>query len=306
MNKMHVDGFTLIELLTVIAIIGILAAISAVALPRALEAAKVTKTKTTMTDLRTAMATYYTAHTPNTYPPIYGYRDRTPNGRFMVPYLTFIGRYGVPAAYDDWAETYDTDGDGFLSKLEYSPIAVETTPGTYVFELDPAKVYDKGDPDIEEQRPLFYIPVNKRQFDKVQKYYWANGTSDLDRMYARVWDKSDPLLAQLRFPPPFYDAFVLISVGPRRLTFGVLPSDLPAGLNSKDPDLYHIQALRAYFLATRDANKDGFFDFDFQSRTKQNDADPDAYVINGVKILDLNLLPDGSNLHGPMIYAYGN
>ena len=37
-------------------------------------------------------------------------------------------------------------------------------------------------------------------------------------------------------------------------------------------NVYHITALRAYFLATRDLNANGKLDFDFSARTKEGEG----------------------------------
>jgi len=97
-----------------------------------------------------------------------------------------------------------------------------------------------------------------------------------------------------RFPPPKYDAFVLISIGPKEGTFGILPSD------ESGTDMYHKLALRAYYLATRDINNggegNGVLDFDFRARTKQDES-----KILEDEALGLGLLPNGQPLEGPLI-----
>jgi hypothetical protein len=73
-------------------------------------------------------------------------------------------------------------------------------------------------------------------------------------------------------------------------------------------DQYHILALRAFFLATRDMDDDehqpgidmlgnGKFDFDYRNRTRGTDGKPGSY-----KIPNLYKLPDGTGGAGPGIY----
>ena len=62
---------------------------------------------------------------------------------------------------------------------------------------------------------------------------------------------------------------MLISLGPAGNSFGLLPD--PIGTEPAR-DVYHITALRAYYMATRDLNANGKLDFDFRARTQQQEA----------------------------------
>ena len=153
-----------------------------------------------------------------------------------------------------------------------------------------------------EYRPFYYIPVHVKQFEKARLYWVETGN-----YYAETWDPNHPRLQTITFPPPRYDAFALVSVGPGFNTFGVIPEPL-----GSEParDLYHITALRAFFLATRDLNNNGELDFHFESRRTGEAAL--QYSVRGNPVS--NKLPPppasnpqayGRNGYGPYIYVYG-
>ena len=313
-------GFTLIELLTVIAIISILTGMVAVGLPRMIEKAKLTDTASDFTGIRGALATYMTDY--GSYPPRYGYLSPAPGAGgeadsikyFLVPYTAHIGLFRDFNAYDRFKNnTNDSDRDGVLSYLEFSPIGMKdlANPGKFVFPTSiydplgalPADVQADLDAQLKTQGPYIYIPVNSSQAKRVAKYYGHQfqETGNLDYAYARVWDPTEAMAGtdpprnplNMTFPPPRYDAFVLVSVGPKENTFGVVPVN-PLG---PQDDYYHILALRAYFLATRDWNDDGQPDFDFNVRRKGGSAYQGTFPNPA-----LSYLPDGSNDYGPLIF----
>lgn len=298
MKSRRSPGFTLVELLTVIAIIGILGAIVATALPRALEKAKLGRTQGAFQQVRTAAMTYATGQLG--YPPAYGFikfgarqlnpASSTPdNVYFLTPYTVRLGIHGTLDVYDEWTENlqgYDTNGDKALSLLEFSPIGQKNAAtNQYDFSEALTALYDGSNVNGEVQRqldagerPFIYVPVNLGQFQKARRYWIEN-----QQWYAGTWDPNAPQLRGMSFPPSKYDSFVLISVGPSGSTFGVIPSNV---LSSNRPNLptdaYHIAALRAYFLATRDLNDNNLSDFDFTSRTQQQEGDiePGGYTVN--------------------------
>jgi len=128
--------------------------------------------------------------------------------------------------------------------------------------------------------------------------------------YAERWRPSDvfpnnvknPLPQLLRTPSKF-DDFILISVGPGNSTGGIVTprpnsqfvADVRAQANYNDDDFYYYLALRAYFLATRDANDNRLWDFDLRNRTRKAEA-------KALAPAGLNLLPDGTDGYGPLIY----
>jgi len=320
MRRLSSKGFTLIELLTVIAIIAILAAIIAVAAPRALERAKIASMRNDLLQLRNSLTQYYTEHL--TFPPAYGYLtdnetvlDRAyglsqqgsrPADRelyFLKPYLSFIGLHGNTDVHDEFSESYDTElqPDGRLSRLEFSPVGTEDVATERV--TFPDQLYEvgpNGEPqnlsfEVQQQleaenRPYVYLPVNLRQYRKARQFWIETQDWNADH-----WDPFDPdsaALEDVQFPPPNYDAYVLLSVGPGRSSFGLLeePNEIVNTVSQTDPQVqlterYHIAALRAFYLATRDLNNNDVLDFHFPARTRENEAAQNYRVlVNGERV----------------------
>lgn len=309
-------GFTLIELLTVIAIISILAALTATLLPRALERAKISKLQGTFQQVRNALVTYYTDH--DTYPPAYGYLSPATQGidpnqlnthaifqnealRFnLKPFMVSIKEFGNTALYDHFAESGDTDRDGVISPLEFTPTGGPNTQNPSF--PDQLYVGDNLGGEVQalldaKQRPFVYIPVNKSQVEKMAQFW--RGINAVDPR-PRPTDPVSPL-AQMRFPPARYDAYVLISVGPAGNTFGLVRNVLPQNyFNTVHPNYrYHALGIAAYFMATRDANNNGELDFDYLARTRQDEG-----AVRGPNGEFVNQLPDdvAPNGAGPIIY----
>jgi type II secretory pathway pseudopilin PulG len=299
-------------LLTVIAIMGILMGLVAVGLPKALMNAKIADVETDMQGLFTALTTYMAEH--GTYPPRYGYLKRgwdrggldpsdpadIPKVYFLEPYMSRIGYFGAFDVYDRFSlDSHDTNGDNVLQPLEFCPSGVYVAARDRVEFLDdviyngPGTVPAEEAKQLNEQGPYVYLPVNLDQFRKVKRAVARTG--DLTGQSVD-WDALWTSL-NLRFPPPKYDAFVLISVGPRERTFGIL------NVAETGDDRYHKMALRAYYLATRDINNGGEgndrLDFDWRTRTRENEAgvleDEDPA---------LAVLPNGQPLEGPLIEKF--
>lgn len=343
--RRSVRGFTLLELLTVIAIIAILAALTFAIAPRLIERARIRSLHNTMNELRTALAQYYATH--QTYPPAYGYMDfkaekryddtgvRPPDGELfcLKPYLAYLKLHGVEDYYDNFSEGYDTDGDNEFGLLEFAPVGVlDQAKKRYSFPDQLRYVGDRGVHDAEikrmqelKRRPIIYIPVNKRQAEKARKY-WINRAATQDPLdfYGLSWDPAAPELQGVTFPPASYDTFVLISVGPARSTFGIIP---PAATTNSDWDratnaivesedliisdaAYHILGLRAYYMATRDLDGNDRLDFHYEDRRLGEDKDGQPYqiVVNNatVTVPMGNLMPDrrAPNGYGPYLYSY--
>jgi len=320
-------GFTLIELLTVIAIIAILAAMIGVAAPRVIERAKLASLQNTCNQFRIALVGYLTSH-KDSFPARYGYLNKNPKEGsvedgdlyHLLPYLLPLKYAHVSDVYDSFGQdSHDTDRDEDLSFLEFCPIGAKSGPNAYTY---PTALY-RGDnlngevsKQMDAQRPLVYIPVRRKQADQVAEFYYkyAQEVNPQQGWYAERWlpnfnfgTGANPI-ANIRFPPPKYDDFVLIGVGPGGTTGGLLtPPD--SFINdvlavSDDPGyLYHAMAMRAFFLATRDINDNGLLDFQYMSRTRRSEGltggspelgyDPLPYMYN---------LPDGTPLAGPIIY----
>lgn len=313
MDTVRRKGFTLVELLTVIAIIAILAGITLTAVPRVLERGKLTKLEGNFANIRTALATYASKPGASGYPPAYGFllgsaRGKTPaqitdGDYFTKPYGTLIGLDKTADIYDNFGESADLDQDGDISALEFSPI------GNFDVATNRTSFYNvlyRGNnlPDeVSEQiqareTPIRYVPVNLAQF-KFARDYWVNEARD---PLASTWNASSPTLQNLKFPPPKYDAFVLISVGPGFDSFGIIgnpPQGAPAAY------AYHIAALRTYFLATRDLDGDGSLDFDFLVSNEQRGKQYTVTPTSGTPYAVDNLLPSPTKPagYGPRIFV---
>ena len=343
------QGFTLIELLTVMAIIAILSAITFTGLGRLIGKATERSMVNNINLIHTAMVQYMGDHA--TYPPGYGFIDfevqqefqysrnlpaKQGDRYFLKPYLYYLGFSGEAAIelHDIFSIDYDSNEDELIGLLEYSPIP-QTYPGSDYVEFPP-DLYDGSDPDDmpdqlkAQSRPFVYAPVNLRQYKKVKKY-WIN-TGDY---LATTWDANDPLLQGVHFPPSTYDAYALIGVGPRNRTFGIVDPEIdrsvnpPVLLDPRDPlgneipisltnltEVYHVRALRAFFLAERDLNQNNEADFHFDARSKRKEGSfgrDIPYPVNrrgdveGAGETD-NALPDREypDGYGPWLHVVGN
>lgn len=305
-------GFTLIELLTVIAIIAILAGITFTALPRVRERAKLTRLESIFNGLRTALATYASKQGAGGYPPAYGFllpsaRGKAPNalsdGDYLtLPYGALIELNKTADIYDNFAESADANQDNTIGLLEYAPIGRLNSVGRPEYQR---VLYTGGNvPDevaeqlVAEESPVRYVPVNLAQFKRAQNY-WVNVARD---PLATTWDPNAADLQNMAFPPPKYDAYVLISVGPGFDSFGVL-ADPPQGAPA--PYAYHIAALRTYFLATRDLDNDGALDFDFNNANSQRGKTYQVTPPAGAPYNCDNLLPSPTKPagYGPRIFT---
>ncbi len=314
-------GFTLVELLVVIAIIGILAGFIAAGYPRVLRMAKMSAMNNNMRQIQTILVEYYTR--ANSFPPAYGYlsplflkdpRFINPQTRpqnignavaaaefgetdmfFLYPWMSFVREHGNDDLYDNWSRgnSYDTDGDDIISRLEFAPRGVFNS-ATQAYDFNFTQLY-AGDPmtadpvtaaDVDSQlstqdtRPFIYLAVNERQARQFRKIIYdfalRQGNGSNPRPFNLDADAISQINTQLSFPPASYDQFVLMSVGPNFLsgTNGLIVEFGAGTLNLADFEAiyqYHILGLASYFLATRDAENngegDGELDFDFTART---------------------------------------
>jgi prepilin-type N-terminal cleavage/methylation domain-containing protein len=352
LKRLSAKGFTLIELLTVIAIISILASMIFIVGPRMIERAKITKWLGTCNEIRTTAAGVFTkkAVGAGSFPPAYGYLTKAIDSQgempdkevyFLTPYVSALRYFHNLDMYDPFARiSHDTDNDGSLSLLEFSPVGTPAGPDHFTFS-DTRYIFSNASDlaneiasQLSSQRPMLYIPVNLEQAKKVSEYYYMvmKNISLVEGANAMRWDSDDfgdqnPLRG-LRLPPPRYDDYVLISVGPAGNTGGIVtPQRMQNGVMTSIPflakvrkeDWYHVLALRAYFLATRDLNGvidpeknvarepgNGMLDFDFRNRSRSGEGKPGNY--DGFMYIDVPLtgemclLPDGTNGPGPLIY----
>lgn len=299
MKAVRAAGFTLIELLTVIAIISILAGLTMVVIPGVLERAKIVDATADMRSISQSLHTFYTEQ--GTYPPGYGYQlfdpDAAPNADATYnhhAYTTDIAIDGVLDAYDRFSQDYDTNRNRSLQLLEFIPLpgdrlgpppddswlkrAPEETPYPGGEAVD-AFVAEKR---ARSQRPYVYVPYYKKDIERMKRTAAPGGGKVGENWDGAIWNP-DFITDNTIFPPPQYDAFVLLSVGPIQNTRGVVspPGDENAWLASTGealPDCaYYVLGMRAAYLATRDANGDGFLDFDYVAR--RNNGQAKAYPI---------------------------
>lgn len=272
----------------------VLTALLVAALPQCFHARQEYKTLDRMFRIRTALTGFY-ADT-GTYPPRYGYvlgtlpskpNDTEITGELycLDSYLDVLGleadRFEDPFA----REGGDTNGDGRISLLEFVPPRDHLFRERYLGTNFPEEIRRQL---MEGHRPIVYVPVNLAQFEMAKKFWIEKGF-----FHAEHWDPEDPQLKAIVFPPMLYDAYVLIGMGPRQSTFGILPE--PLGVEP-ERDVYHITALRAYFLATRDLNQNNHPDFDYFARTRDGEGALE-YDANGRPAN--NRLPDPAHPDGP-------
>jgi len=320
-------GFTLIELLTVIAIIGILAGFILTVLPGMLDRAKVADTRNTMKQVALALDGYYADH--GSYPPAYGYLDkialteldRDEREEFLPPnqidtdytdrdscrednngncytdryfvsrhFMDFLRNHGQEDLYDRFSEApnnLDTDFDGYVSRLEYVP-----NDGKDRTILDYSSGVRNG------LRPFVYVPVNMRQFKNVARQ-WIKDWKDAPNSQGPRPDGTgaNSVLQNMQFPPPSYDAYILISMGPDENTRGLIydivgnQTALTASNYQISNYRYHIAGLATFFMATRDLNVlngnvvggDGSLDFEYTTRIAdaQDDFESNVYPTEG-------------------------
>lgn len=243
---------------------------------------------------------------------------------FLVPWMAALREHGNQELYDNWtrANGYDTDDDDQLSQLEFAPLGVHQ-PGTdtwtfpyqilYRGPLSPGDTATENDMNYQLDdvgpRPLVYVGVNERQARTFSTIIYEmaqrQGNPSDPRPINLDQQARDAIQTRLSFPPPSYDAFVLISVGPEFVsgTHGLLLDADDIGLsNFSDPNYaaineYHLLGLATYFMATRDAENggqgDGELDFDFQARTSRGQARDSNNDLPG----------PNPKLGGPLIYV---
>ncbi len=233
------------------------------------------------------------------------------NAFFLLPWMAHLREHGNQDLYDNFSRGLgsDADSDGNISRLEYSP-SPEFDGGTQSYSFvnyhglylgdaifngsDPETVNDLTRQAAQELRPFIYIPVNERQFRQFSKIIYdlagRQGNQSDPRPFNLDVTAIDQINTQLSFPPPSYDAFVLMSAGPALNvgTSGLVVDFGVNGLNLIDFPVayqYHILGLATYFLATRDAEQngkgDGELDFDYTARKSRGQATNDNNDLPG-------------------------
>jgi len=246
---------------------------------------------------------------------------------FLRPWMSAFREHGNEDLYDNWSRgrSYDTDGDADISRLEFAPIgefisASQSYRFPFTLLFRPGQTNDNAtEIDLANQlasqgpRPFIYIPVNSRQARVFRNIMYAMAA----RQGAAFESNPRPfnldataiteIEDQLSFPPPSYDSFVLMSVGPNAAsggTSGLLVDWDRMGLDNFTPEYaqvnqYHLLALASYFLATRDSEDGGKgnaeLDFDYEARVNRGAGENFDNDLPGA-------FPRGA---GPMIYLGG-
>jgi prepilin-type N-terminal cleavage/methylation domain-containing protein len=254
-------------------------------------------------------------------------------------YLEDTNLYGETGIYDRFSQNHDTNSDDVVSLLEFVPLITNSTAPSYARDVNPFPTPVPIDPPYpinnncggtfelpvsdlncmqrrgSSQRPYIYIPFNQKHLDRMKDQVWRNdpnypnGEPSTPWTWTQGWDSAfnPPPNPKGTLAAPQYDGFVLVGVGPLTHTHGVIDppgSDLDwLNANGIDPvNWYHIVAMGAAYLATRDFNDNGVLDFDFVARSRNSEGG--QLVVPGDPAASINLrkLPDGTQLYGPMIY----
>ncbi len=264
----------------------------------------------------------------------------------LRPYTVALEIHMVEDLSDPFSSSFDTNATSPLSFnypaidiLEWGPVGLEdpiskirTFPPEnqlYLGAYGPApealpRAGDEDDKNLMGDeydralqtsfRPFVYVPVNASQAKRVNAYYQSimrDPGAPLNKRRAAsvagIWEPANEHLSGLSFPPPRYDSYVLISVGPTNSTSGVVAGSDISGLPPHD--LYHIAALRTYWLATRDLNESGVPDFDHEGRARGEEVNFLSYQGKGIDDIIgtatdpfIVRLPDGTAGYGPLIY----
>jgi len=273
-------GFTLIELLTVIFIIGLLAAILLPAISGARRRARVTAAEADLKNISTALSDYQIQYA--TLPPIAGCPVRDIGPGYPYPYMAFlegmIDQDKRPSLYDRWSASEDLNGNNALDGLaEDQPQFIITDPVTKAGYWDWNGVLDSV------RVPYQYFPVNSNNLRRFREFLSrrsdprADNNYDLDILTTPVEDGGagiDPLIDDsndvVGFKTPFYDKFVLFSLGPDQSDHDIIPR------NASSLDEMRI---RAYHRATLDLNGNQAPDFNYRDRIRKTEAPPAAALL---------------------------
>jgi len=268
----------LVELLTVVFIIGLLAAILIPTVGKVRERAKVTGAEADLRNLATALSDYRIDYA--TFPPIAGCPVRDIRPGHTYPYIARLGLIDQekrPSFYDRWSSSEDLNGNGVLDG------AAEDVPQFIITDtVTKAGYWDWN--GILDPRPVpyQYFPVNSDNLRRFREFLVrrndrrADNNYDLDILTSPAPGGAgiEPLLNDndevVGFRTPFYDKFVIFSLGPDQSDHDIVPR------NATSLDELRI---RAYHRATIDLNGNQAPDFNYRDRIRGTEAPPGAAVL---------------------------
>jgi prepilin-type N-terminal cleavage/methylation domain-containing protein len=234
------SGFTLLELLAVIAIIGLLASFALPAVFKARAKANIGAAKAQLAHIRTAVESYYADH--DTYPPMGNDWAWDSKGRLAFFASEDIGTDGIgPYTWSgplpkDWTvnpnyltsngglggpDSNGTEGNFQLDAAEDVGVYPWLGPN------DPTKGNNKLDgtyldrienmisrADREKMIDIFSKYAYYHYYAGYVKGYTSVGMMDYERYSDGADAESDALGEYAADPPPYYNRYVLYSVGP--------------------------------------------------------------------------------------------
>lgn len=220
--------------------------------------------------------------------------DIANNHFFLGSYMALLEQANNQDLYDPWSASYDTDGDSTITYLEYLPPRDENPDDADILYEDGTLGPHTHDPELNqlsaaEHRPFIYIPVNRRQADRVARWYLDNiiphtqfpneadnpappdpDTHVNEILQDHLATPGEPPLGQVyaEFPPAKYDAFILMSVGPNGTTAGLVRelTNMVDLNNYPVTYRYHVLGHLLFYLLTRDADENGKLDYTYDGR----------------------------------------